>query len=145
MQCNVFLELILVSVAWSDWGPFLWMGMLDHCRFFSWLRDHKRTPGQERPKATDTLPPARFQAWPRLIRSLSFFVDDPGVLVLSLQWYSSKIQLKNHWSFRPMKGPFSQGFEKFSHPKSCRKISNLIITELFNSMIFFTWTEVPFI
>ncbi len=34
-------------------------------------------------------------------------------------------------------GPFLEGPEKFSHPKSHRIMSNLIITELFNSVIFF--------
>ena len=43
------------------------------------------------------------------------------------------------------RGPFLKGPEKFSHPESHRKISNLMITELFYSIIFLIWTEVPFI
>ena len=33
------------------------------------------------------------------------------------------------------RGPFLKGPEKFSHPESHSKVSNLMITELFNSMI----------
>ena len=40
---------------------------------------------------------------------------------------------------------FLEGPENFSHPKSHSKISNLMITELFNSMILLISTEVYFI
>jgi len=36
---------------------------------------------------------------------------------------------------RALSEPFLEGPEKFSHPESCSKISNLMITELFYSRI----------
>ena len=42
-------------------------------------------------------------------------------------------------------GPFLESPEKFSHPESHSKISNLVTTELFNAMIFLICTEVLFI